>query len=87
MTWKIFAGQHGDLYLALLKQRCVTIAEKPSDEHVARELTVHLHRGIDYLGADTNMATSEGMITQPCPPDPARAVVHESPALTDHTPV
>lgn len=62
MTWKTFAGQHGDLYLALLKQRCVTIGEEPTDENVARELTVHLHRGIGYLGADKNMATIEGMI-------------------------
>ncbi|KUM79253.1 DNA sulfur modification protein DndE [Streptomyces curacoi] len=62
MTWKTFAGQHGDIYLALLKQRCVAIGEDPSDENVARMLTVHLHRGIGYLGADKEMATAEGMV-------------------------
>lgn len=62
MSWKTFAGQHGDLYLALLKQRCAAIGEDPTDENVARLLTVHLHRGIGYLGADKGMATIEGMI-------------------------
>ncbi|MGW2933532.1 DNA sulfur modification protein DndE [Streptomyces sp. NPDC001156] len=62
MTWKTFAGPHGDLYLALLKQRCVAIGEEPTDENVARILTVHLHRGIGYLGADKEMATIEGLV-------------------------
>jgi DNA sulfur modification protein DndE len=62
MTWKTFAGQHGDLYLALLKQRCVAIGEEPTDENIARVLTVHLHRGIGYLGADKDMATIEGLV-------------------------
>ncbi|MBV1949364.1 DNA sulfur modification protein DndE [Streptomyces sp. BV129] len=62
MNWKTFAGQHGDVYLALLKQRCVAIGEHPTDENLARLLTVHLHRGIGYLGADKNMATIEGMV-------------------------
>ncbi|MGW2769606.1 DNA sulfur modification protein DndE [Streptomyces sp. NPDC001275] len=62
MTWKTFAGPHGDLYLALLKQRCVAIGEEPTDENVARILTVHLHRGIGYLGADKDMARIEGLV-------------------------
>ncbi|QDN93538.1 DNA sulfur modification protein DndE [Streptomyces sp. RLB3-6] len=62
MSWKTFAGQHGDIYLALLKQRCVAAGEEPTDENVARLLTVHLHRGIGYLGADKKMATIEGMV-------------------------
>ncbi|MFJ9691501.1 DNA sulfur modification protein DndE [Kitasatospora sp. NPDC101183] len=62
MTWKTFAGQHGDIYLALLKQRCVAAGEDPSEENIGRMLTVHLHRGIGYLGADKEMATIEGMV-------------------------
>ncbi|MFB7738490.1 DNA sulfur modification protein DndE [Streptomyces sp. NPDC056112] len=62
MNWKTFAGQHGDIYLALLKQRCVTDGEQPTDDNVQRLLTVHLHRGIGYLGADKDMAVIEGMI-------------------------
>lgn len=62
MTWKTFAGQHGDLYLALLKQRCAATGEDVTDDNIQRALTVHLHRGIGYLGANKQMATIEGMV-------------------------
>ncbi|MGJ3560355.1 DNA sulfur modification protein DndE [Streptomyces sp. INA 01156] len=51
MSWKTFAGPHGDLYLALLKQRCVADGLEPTDENVSKTLTIHLARGIGYLGA------------------------------------
>ncbi|MFE1151094.1 DNA sulfur modification protein DndE [Streptomyces albidoflavus] len=62
MSWKTFAGQHGDLYLALLKQRCVADGLEPTDENVSKTLTVHLARGIGYLGAHREMTTVEGLI-------------------------
>lgn len=62
MSWRTFAGQHGDVYLALLKQRCVADGEEPTDENVAKTLTVHLHRGIGYLGGHKEMATIEGLV-------------------------
>jgi DNA sulfur modification protein DndE len=62
MSWKTFTGQHGDVYLALLKQRCVMDGEEPTDENVAKTLTIHLHRGIGYLGGHKEMATIEGLV-------------------------
>ncbi|MER7662058.1 DNA sulfur modification protein DndE [Streptomyces sp. NPDC096193] len=62
MSWKTFAGQHGDLYLALLKQRCVTDGLEPTDENVSKTLNIHLARGIGYLGAHKEMTTIEGLI-------------------------
>ncbi|MFB6692995.1 DNA sulfur modification protein DndE [Streptomyces virginiae] len=62
MSWRTFAGQHGDVYLALLKQRCVADGEEPTDENVAKTLTVHLHRGIGYLGGHKEMATIDGLV-------------------------
>jgi DNA sulfur modification protein DndE len=62
MTWKTFAGQHGDLYLALLKQRCIADGEEPTDENVAKTLTVHLHRGIGHLGGHKELTTIEGLV-------------------------
>ncbi|MFK0198970.1 DNA sulfur modification protein DndE [Streptomyces lavendulae] len=62
MSWRTFAGQHGDVYLALLKQRCVVDGEEPTDENVAKTLTVHLHRGIGYLGGHKEMATIDGLV-------------------------
>lgn len=62
MTWKTFAGQHRDIYLALLKQRCVSDGDDPTDENVAKALTVHLHRGIGYLGGQKEMTTVDGLL-------------------------
>ena len=31
IAWKTFAGPHGDVYLALLKQRCAMDGEEPTD--------------------------------------------------------
>ncbi|MYU08360.1 DNA sulfur modification protein DndE [Streptomyces sp. SID8366] len=49
MSWKTFAGAHGDIYLALLKQRCLADGEEATDEAVSRTLLVHIHRGVGYL--------------------------------------
>lgn len=62
MTWKTFAGPYGDVYLALLKQRCVIDGEMPTEEAVAKTLIVHLHRGIGHLGGHKERQTLEGMV-------------------------
>ncbi|WP_330320032.1 MULTISPECIES: DNA sulfur modification protein DndE [Streptomyces] len=62
MTWKTFAGQHRDIYLALLKQRCVADGNEPTDEVVAQTLTVHLHRGIGFLQGHKELQTVEGLV-------------------------
>lgn len=62
MTWKTFAGQHRDIYLALLKKRCVDDGNEPTDENVTKTLTIHLHRGIGYLGGQKELTTVEGMV-------------------------
>ncbi|MFI1884697.1 DNA sulfur modification protein DndE [Streptomyces jumonjinensis] len=67
MTWKTFAGQYRDIYLALLKQRCVADGEEPTDENVAKTLTVHLHRGIGYLGGQKEFQSLEGLVGSAVP--------------------
>lgn len=45
MSWKVFGGQHADIYWALLSARA-------KDDHINDLNTVfrlHLHRGISYL--------------------------------------
>lgn len=49
MSWKTFAGPYGDVYLALLKQRCLADGEEPTDEAVSRTLIIHIHRGVGFL--------------------------------------
>ena len=52
MTWKVFGGAYSDIYLALLKQRCQQDGLGTSDEVLASQFRLHLHRGIGYLAAD-----------------------------------
>ena len=49
MTWHTFGGEHHELYLALVKQRCERDGVGCDDEIVARQFRLHLHRGISYL--------------------------------------
>ncbi|MGW7314631.1 DNA sulfur modification protein DndE [Streptomyces sp. NPDC054865] len=63
MSWKTFTSPYGDVYLALLKQRCVMDGEELSDEAVARTLTVHLHRGIGYLHGRPDLRSIEQLVS------------------------
>ncbi|HND31878.1 MAG TPA: DNA sulfur modification protein DndE [Myxococcota bacterium] len=51
MTWPVFAGPYGDIFLALLRQRCVEYGLEVSDEVVAEQFRLHLHRGLATLAA------------------------------------
>ena len=51
MTWHVFGGDAHEIYLALLKERCVADGLGISDEVLARQFRLHLHRGIGYLAA------------------------------------
>ncbi|MFB4294845.1 DNA sulfur modification protein DndE [Nonomuraea sp. ATR24] len=62
MSWRTFAGEYRDVYLALLRQRCLEEGEQPSDEAVARLLSIHLHRGIGYLSGRTDMKSIETFV-------------------------
>jgi DNA sulfur modification protein DndE len=49
MEWQVFGGETHELYLALLKERCKQDGLGSSDEVMARQFRLHLHRGIGYL--------------------------------------
>jgi DNA sulfur modification protein DndE len=49
MDWQVFGGEAHELYLALLKERCGIDGLDLSDEILARQFRLHLHRGIGYL--------------------------------------
>src|SRR3954465_3485310 len=49
MTWRTFAGAHADLYLALLKQRCVDDELGTASEILNEQLRLHIQRGLGYL--------------------------------------
>jgi DNA sulfur modification protein DndE len=49
MSWAVFGGEWHEIYLALLKTRCLRDGLDTSSETLNRQLRLHLHRGIGYL--------------------------------------
>lgn len=62
MTWKVFGGAYEEIYLALLKERCQRDGLGTSDEILATQFRLHLHRGIAYLAADKQLKTVAGLV-------------------------
>lgn len=55
MSWRVFGGRHSDLYLALLRARCMRDGLGLGDDDLAVQFRLHLHRGIAYLANDRDM--------------------------------
>lgn len=62
MSWKVFAGNHANLYLALLKERCIRDGLGVDDETVAQQFRIHLHRGIAYLATNKKMRGIDDLV-------------------------
>jgi DNA sulfur modification protein DndE len=62
MTWKTFGGSQAELYLALLKNRCLQDGIEPDDGNLAEQLRLHLHRGLAYLAANRQVRSIVDLI-------------------------
>ena len=62
MSWKVFGGHYSDIYLALLKERCRRDQLGTTDEVLAAQFRLHLHRGIGYLAADKHLKNIQGLL-------------------------
>jgi DNA sulfur modification protein DndE len=62
ITWKVFGGPFSDIYLALLKERCRRDQLGTTDEVVAAQFRLHLHRGIGYLAANKNIKSIQALL-------------------------
>ena len=62
LSWPVFGGDAQELYLALLKERCVQDGLGTSDEVLSRQFRLHLHRGIGYLAAPHAIRTLADLI-------------------------
>ncbi|MEV4245033.1 DNA sulfur modification protein DndE [Streptosporangium canum] len=62
MSWRTFAGTYGDMYMALLKQRCINDGEVLTEEILGQTLIIHLHRGIGYLAGRKNLNTISDLV-------------------------
>jgi DNA sulfur modification protein DndE len=65
MSWQVFGGEAQELYLALLKERCVADGLTLSDEVLARQFRLHLHRGISYLATPQFVRSVTDLIQLP----------------------
>lgn len=55
MSWRVFGGRHHEVYLAVLRERCLVDGFDPTDETLATQFRLHLHRGIAYLAGDRRL--------------------------------
>jgi DNA sulfur modification protein DndE len=62
MSWRTFAGPHGDLFLGLLRERCRQDGLPTDETTLARYFRLHLHRGIGYLFGDGEVSSIEGLL-------------------------
>jgi DNA sulfur modification protein DndE len=62
MTWKVFAGPHGDELWALLRQRCHIDGLPLDEDTLATQFRLHLNRGIGYLVGDGQVSNLQGLV-------------------------
>ena len=67
MTWRVFSGRYADLYLALLKERCLQDGLGTDEATMAQQFRLHLNRGIAYLVGNRNLRGVEDFVLQAIP--------------------
>lgn len=55
MSWKVFGGRYADIYMALLKERCIRDGLSIDTETLTQQFRLHLHRGISYLAGNKSL--------------------------------
>lgn len=63
MAWKVFGGEHADIYYALLKERCLQDGLKIDETSLAEQFKLHLHRGISYLAGNKKVKGIKDVVT------------------------
>lgn len=62
MSWKVFGGRYADLYIALVKERCVRDGLGTDPDIVAQQFRLHLHRGISYLAGNKELRKIDDLV-------------------------
>lgn len=63
MSWRTFAGEHGDELWALLRYRCHRDGLALDEETLGQQFRLHLHRGIGYLVGDRRVTDIAGLVS------------------------
>lgn len=64
MTWKVFAGEQGDVYAALTYIRARQDAFPDTPDGVAACLRAHVHRGLGYLASGVTTRSISDMASR-----------------------
>ena len=64
LSWRTFAGQHPDLYRAMMKQRCLDDGLDLEPATVERAFRSHLYRGIGYLAGERDRRRIDELIAR-----------------------
>ena len=62
MSWRVFGGRYGDLYVALLKERCERDGLGTGADVLAQQFRLHLHRGIAYLAGNRDLRRIDDLL-------------------------
>jgi DNA sulfur modification protein DndE len=71
MTWRVFAGDQGDVLWALIRFRCHIDGLDLDEETLANQFRLHLHRGIGYLVGDPRVTSVTGLASVALLEEPA----------------
>ena len=58
MSWRVFAGTDGDVYLALLRERCIRDGLPTDPDSLAEQFRLHLHRASRTLWPTSELRAS-----------------------------
>lgn len=62
MSWKVFGGRYADLYMVLLKERCIRDGLGVDAETLTLQFRLHLHRGISYLAGNRKLRNISDLV-------------------------
>lgn len=63
MSWRVFAGTDGEIYLALLRERCLRDGLSIDSDTLAEQFRLHLHRGIAHLASNKRITGIDGLVS------------------------
>jgi len=71
MSWRVFAGEYGDIYWGLVRFRCDIDGLPLDDPTTTNQFRLHLHRGIGYLVGDPRVTNVAGLASVAISDEPA----------------
>lgn len=63
MTWLTFAGEHHEIYEAIIRQRCINDGLGDSQEMLAKYFRLHLNRGINHFSSRDALRSCQDLLS------------------------